>query len=66
MIPLVRFVTANGECFQSIERKEFQIELGDKVVARRLQLPLKLVVFLSVFDGLGLGYLHSQITRNDN
>lgn len=59
MIPLVRFVTANGECFQSIERKEFQIELGDKVVARRLQLPLKLVVFLSVLHFIGMGYFNS-------
>ena len=65
MIPLVRFVTAKGDVYQSIERKEFQIELGEKVVARRIQLPLKLVCSANICH-IGLGYFDSQITRNDH
>ena len=40
---MVRFATGSGEVLHPMERKEFTIELGEKVVARRVQLPLQLV-----------------------
>ena len=48
-MPLVCFLTGDSEQLQTVEQKEFTVELGGKVVARRLQLPLKLV------DGRSLG-----------
>ena len=65
MIPLVRFLTSTGDILQSVTHKEFTMELGSRVVARRIQLPLKLVLIFQVCD-LGMGNLDSQIARNDN
>ena len=45
MIPVVRFSTGKGEIVRAIGEREFSIELGEKKVAQRLQLPLKLVGF---------------------
>lgn len=33
------FLTGDSEQLQTVEQKEFTVELGGKVVARRLQLP---------------------------
>jgi len=41
------------------------MELGSRVVARRIQLPLKLVLMYPVYH-LGMGNLDSQIARNDD
>ena len=65
MIPVVRFLTSTGDILRTVTHKDFTMELGSRVVARRIQLPLKLVLMYPVYD-LGMGNLDSQIARNDD
>lgn len=65
MIPLVRFLTSTGDILQSVTHKEFTMELGSRVVARRIQLPLKLVRIFRICE-VGMGDLNPQVSRDDN
>lgn len=42
-IPVVTFMTVKGEVVQPVESQDFSIESGGVVVAKRHQIPLKLV-----------------------
>ena len=64
-MPLVCFLTGDSEQLQTVEQKEFTVELGGKVVARRLQLPLKLVGTGGASE-VGVGHQHPQVAGDDD
>ena len=44
-VPVVTFATVKGETEQAVEAQDFTMEAGGLVVAKRHQIPLKLVGF---------------------
>lgn len=49
-IPVVTFSTVKGEVIQAVESQDFTIEAGGLVVAKRHQIPLKLVGSIELYE----------------